>query len=69
VLDVDLETALRRTEADPSRGLSKDPVFLSRHHEVFSAQWQDREVLRLDTGALSLAQAMDALAAWVAPTG
>ena len=69
VLDVDFETALRRTEADPSRGLSKDPVFLSRHYEAFSAHWQDREVLRLDTGTLSLAQATDAVAAWVAPTG
>ena len=69
VLDVDFETALRRTEADPSRGLSKDPVFLSRHYEAFSAQWQDREVLRLDSDALSLAQATDAVAAAVAPTG
>lgn len=69
VLDVDFDTALRRTEADPSRGLSKDPVFLSRHYEAFSARWQGREVLRLNTGALSLAQATDAVTAWATPTG
>ena len=69
VPDVHFETALRRTEADPSRGLSKDPVFLSRHHEAFSAQWQEREVLRLDIDALSLTQATNAVAASLAPTG
>jgi hypothetical protein len=54
VLDVDFESALRRTEGDPSRGLSKDPMFLSRHYESFSARWHDREVLRSTQGRFLL---------------
>jgi shikimate kinase len=69
MLDVDFETTLRRTEADASRGLSKDPAFLSGHYEAFSPQWREREVLQLDTGALSLAEATDVLVAWLTPTG
>ena len=69
MLDVDFETTLRRTEADASRGLSKDPAFLSGHYEAFSPQWRKREVLQLDTGALSLAEATDVVVAWLTPTG
>jgi shikimate kinase len=68
MLGIDFETALHRTQADPSRGLSKDPSFLSVHHTAFSPQWRDRDVLRLDTGALSLAEATDAVVAWLDPT-
>ena len=69
MLEVDFEIALERTQADASRGLSKDPVFLSTHYGVFSPQWREREVLQLDTGALSLAEATDAAIAWLTPTG
>ena len=69
MLDVDFEIALQRTQADASRGLSKDPVFLSAHYELFSPQWREREVLHLNTGALSLADATEAVIAWVTQTG
>ena len=69
MLDVDFEIALQRTQADASRGLSKDPVFLSAHYELFSPQWSEREVLHLNTGALSLADATEAVIAWVTQTG
>ena len=69
MLEVDFEIALERTQADASRGLSKDPVFLSTHYGVFSPQWGEREALKLDTGALSLAEATDAAIAWLTPMG
>jgi shikimate kinase len=65
LLEIDFETTLRRTEADATRGLSKDPTFLLRHYEAFPAEWRHRDVLRLDTGALSLAEASDALFTWL----
>ena len=69
MLEIDFEIALQRTKADPSRGLSRDPVFLAAHHEAFSPQWREREVLQLDTGALSLAEATQAVVAWLTPQG
>jgi predicted ABC-type ATPase len=68
MLEVAFEIAVRRTKADPSRGLSRDPAFLSAHHSAFSPQWRGREVLRLDTGALSLAEATQTLVTWLART-
>ena len=59
---------LQRAKADASRGLSRDPVFLSSHHRAFSPKWREREVLRLDTGALSLAEAAHAVVTWLTPT-
>ncbi len=69
MLEVDFEIALQRTNADASRGLSKDPVFLATQHGVFSPEWRGHEVLELDTGALSLAEATDAAIAWLTPMG
>jgi hypothetical protein len=69
MLDVDFDTALHRTQADASRGLSKDPVFLSTHYGLFSSQWREREVLQLNTGALSLTDATEAVIAWLSQTG
>ncbi len=69
MLDVDFAIALQRTQADASRGLSKDPVFLSAHYDLFSPQWREREVLQLNTGALSLADALEAVIAWLTQTG
>ena len=66
MLDVDFEIALLRAQADASRGLSKDPAFLSAHYGLFSSQWREREVLQLNTGALSLADATEAVIAWLA---
>ena len=49
LLDVDFQTALTRAAADPTRGLSKDETFLSRHYRGFRPEWGGRDVLRLDT--------------------
>jgi shikimate kinase len=69
MLDIDFEIALQRTQADASRGLSKDPVFLSAHYGLFSPQWREREVLQLNTGTLSLADATEAVTAWLTQAG
>ena len=65
MLAVDFEIALQRTQADAARGLSKDPAFLSAHYGLFSPQWREREVLQLNMGALSFADATEAVIAWV----
>lgn len=54
-----LPLAVERAQADPSRGISRDPEFLRRAHEAFA-----RELPRLgpdlvlDTGALPMADAV-----------
>jgi shikimate kinase len=68
MLNIDFEVALRRTQADPSRGLSKDRSFLARHHREFTPEWHGYEVLPLDTGALSVAEAAEAVVTWLGPT-
>jgi hypothetical protein len=65
MLGVDFESALRRAQADPSRGLSRDPSFLSAHYREFAPQWHGRDVLELDTSALSLTEAAEAVVAWL----
>jgi shikimate kinase len=68
MLRVDFEIAMQRTKADASRGLSRDPVFLAAHYRTFSPQWREREVLQLDTGAMSRAEATRAVVTWLTPT-
>lgn len=68
MLNIDFDIALRRTQADPSRGLSKDPSFLSIHHSAFSPEWSGRDVLQLDSGAISVDQAAEAVVTWLGPT-
>ena len=68
MLDVAFETALRRAQADASRGLSKDASFLSAHYSEFSLRWREHDVLQLDTGAISLAEAADAVVMWLTAT-
>jgi hypothetical protein len=69
MLKIDFEVALRRTQADPSRGLSKDRSFLSIHHREFTPEWRGCDVLQLDTGAFSVAEAAEAVVAWLGPQG
>jgi hypothetical protein len=66
LLGVDLETALARARADPTRGLSKDRRFLSSHYDGFTAEWSGREVLRLETGTASLAETTTGALEWLA---
>jgi shikimate kinase len=67
-LDVDFETALQRARADDSRGVSKDEGFLATHYAEFRTDWVNREVLRLDTGAASVAQTGRAVVEWLTLT-
>jgi adenylylsulfate kinase-like enzyme len=67
LLDVDLETALRRASADASRGLSKDATFLSRHYREFRPEWVGHDVLRLDTTESTLGEAARAVVDWLTP--
>ena len=64
-LDVDLETALRRTRADDSRGVSKDAAFMSGHYAEFRTDWGDRDVLKLDTDSASLAETASPVLDWL----
>lgn len=64
-LDVDLETALRRTRPDDSRGVSKDAAFMSGHYAEFRTDWGDRDVLKLDTDSASLAETASSVLDWL----
>lgn len=65
MLNVDLETALERVEADPTRGISREVTFLSRHYDAFEPGWKGRRVLDLDAGSTSVSNAAHAVVAWV----
>jgi shikimate kinase len=67
LLDVDFETALRRVSADPTRGLSKEETFLSRHYREFRPEWVGPDVLRLDTTDSTLGEAACAVVDWLTP--
>ncbi len=67
LLDVEFETALKRASADPTRGLSKDETFLSRHYREFRPEWVGRDVLRLDTSESTLGEATSAVVDWLTP--
>ncbi|MCW2963023.1 MAG: hypothetical protein JWO17_275 [Actinomycetia bacterium] len=65
-LRVDLATALLRVEQNPTRGLSRDENFLTRHYEELAETLRDRPAhdLCLDTAALTLEQATARVVAW-----
>jgi adenylylsulfate kinase-like enzyme len=65
-LSVDLETALLRVDQDPTRGLSRDRSFLTRHYEGLAETLRRRPEhdLCLDTGALTVEQAAGSIVAW-----
>jgi shikimate kinase len=67
LLEVDFTKAFERASADPTRGASRDREFLSRHYKEFMAGWEGRESLRLDTGAVTVDEAADAVIRWLAP--
>jgi hypothetical protein len=67
LLDVDLDTALKRASVDPSRGLSKDETFLSRHYREFRPEWSGRDALRRDTTESTLAKATRTVLDWLTP--
>jgi adenylylsulfate kinase-like enzyme len=67
LLDVDFETALKRASADPTRGLSRDEMFLSRHYREFRHEWAGHDVLRLDTTESTPGEAARAVVDWLTP--
>ena len=70
-LSVPLATALVRVEQDPTRGLSRDRNFLTRHYEELAGTLSRRPEhdLCLDTGALSVEQAAEAIVEWSTAAG
>jgi predicted kinase len=69
-LSVPLEAALIRVQQDPTRGLSRDPVFLTRHYEELAGKVRARPEgdLCLDTGALTVEEAAAAVVRWALAT-
>ena len=65
MLGTSVETALDRAQADPTRGVSKDPAFLSAHYAAFAPEWKGRDVLRLDTGPTTASEAAQAVVEWL----
>ena len=66
-LRVDLLTALSRVDQDPTRGISRDRGFLTRHYEEVAETLRVRPAqdLCLDTGALTVKQATEAIVAFL----
>jgi hypothetical protein len=66
-LTVPLEAAFGRVDADPTRGLSRDRPFLAGHYAELAAALARRPDgdLCLDTGALTLAETVAAVLAWL----
>jgi predicted kinase len=65
-LRVSFDLALQRAQADPTRRLSQDPVFLRHHYETTATAVRDTPStdLVIDTGATGLSEAAAAVAAW-----
>jgi shikimate kinase len=65
-LSVDLETALLRVDQDPTRGISRDRSFLTRHYEELAETLGRRPErdLCLHTGALTVEQATGSIVEW-----
>lgn len=60
-LEVSFAKAFERASADPSRGVSKDRAFLSRHYSEFVSAWGRQDALCLDTGSATVAETADAV--------
>ena len=65
-LMVALDRALERVVNDPTRGRSKDPVFLARHYDELAESLRTRPEsdLCLDTGELTVDEAAAAVVRW-----
>jgi shikimate kinase len=65
-LSVDLETALLRVQQDPTRGISRDRSFLTRHYEELAETLGRRPErdLCLDTAVLTVEQATGSIVEW-----
>lgn len=62
IVTIDHEIALARAQADPTRGISKQPEFLSRVHREWQAEWPLIECdVIIDTGLTALADSVAAV--------
>ena len=66
-LRVPFEVALERANADPSRGLSRDPTFLASHYESTAEAIRSipSSDLTLDTSAVGVEEAARQVAEWL----
>jgi len=65
-LSLSYELAMQRASSDPTRGLSRDPVFLRRHYEETAQTVREAPPtdLALDTGAMGVADSARVTADW-----
>jgi len=65
-LRLSYELALQRARDDPTRGLSRDPVFLRSHYEATTQAVRDAPPtdLAIDTGEIGIAEAVRVVAEW-----
>ncbi len=66
-LRVPFEVALERANADPSRGLSRDPTFLASHYETTAEAMGSipSSDLTLDTSAIGVEEAARQVTEWL----
>jgi predicted kinase len=64
---VSLETALKRVQLDPSRGISRDPDFLRNHYRTTAGDLEGAATIGLavDTEAVTVAESARTVADWV----
>jgi shikimate kinase len=69
-LRISFETALRRVQTDPTRGLSRDPAFLRRHYQEAETALRDTPTtdLVLDTESATAKETARMIVAWVLPS-
>ncbi len=65
-LHVPVDVALRRVREDPTRGVSRDPVFLRLHYDELDEAVRTRPAtdLVIDTSSLGAAEAARTIADW-----
>ena len=66
LLEVEFAKAFERASADPTRGVSRNRTFLSRHYREFVSAWDDADVLHLDTGQATVDESADTVMEWLA---
>jgi predicted kinase len=71
MLRVSPDLALTRVQADPTRGLSRDPAFLRQHYEATAAAVSEVSStdIAIDTGVVPIAEAARTVAEWAMGPG
>jgi shikimate kinase len=66
LLELTLAMAFERASADPTRGVSKNHTFLSKHYRDFASTWNDADVLHLDTSRATVEESANTVIEWLA---